>query len=116
MTLVNLANWHYQLSHPELAKLFELYTELSISKASVIRILAKHNIYKYKGRFKPYLTQDHKDARLKWCLDHQHWTVKQWQEFNFTDESGIHETGKKQVWVFRRPEQAADPKFILRTK
>lgn len=116
MTLVNLANWHYELSIPELCKLFETYTEKAISKASAIRILAVYHIHKYKGRFKPYLTQDDKDNRLRWCKARCKWTPEMWKEFMFSDESGIHETGNKTVWFFRRPEQAADPKFILRTK
>ncbi|CAL5989042.1 DDE_superfamily endonuclease domain-containing protein [Hexamita inflata] len=116
MTLVNLARWHYHLSQTELCKLFYEHTNLEISRRSAVEILHNHGVKSYKGKFKPILSQEQMDARLKWCLEREHWTVEDWKKYVFTDECGIHETGRRNVYFLRRPDEGDDPRFFLATK
>jgi transposase-like protein len=39
---------------------------------------------------KPLLTERHRIARLAWARERQHWTVEEWRNVVFTDESPIH--------------------------
>jgi transposase len=55
-------------------------------------------------RRKPYLREANREARLRWALDHLHWTIDDWMKVVFSDESGFHvwqEGGKLYCW--RRP-------------
>ena len=53
---------------------------------------------------KPHLIQRHKEERLAFAREHQHWTLLDWKNVIWTDESSF-ELGKKsrQVKVWRRP-------------
>lgn len=39
---------------------------------------------------KPLLTERHRRLRLAWARERQHWTVQEWRNVVFTDESPIH--------------------------
>jgi len=75
--------------------------EAGISHSSVLRILKKHGFIIAKPSWKPGLTKAAKAKRLKFCLDHQFWTLKDWKSVIFTDETSIalgHRQGAIRVW------------------
>ena len=52
----------------------------TISPSSIWRALRSAGYRKYKPTVKPGLTETQKAARLKWCLEHKDWTLKDWKK------------------------------------
>jgi hypothetical protein len=64
---------------------------------------------------KPGLKLEDKAERLKWCLDHEHWTLEDWKNVIWTDETSVQlgsVRGKRRVW--RRADEAFHPHVITR--
>jgi transposase len=55
---------------------------------------------------KPKLTIKGADIRLQWGLEHRNWTLEQWEEILWTDESWVQPGCHKKVKVTRRPDEA----------
>ena len=74
---------------------------LSICERTIKRILQEQNLHRRVPAKKPLLTQAHRDRRLQWCLTRQDWTVEQWKNLHFSDESRFNLfkcDGRKKVW------------------
>lgn len=74
---------------------------IPISGSTVWRILKVAGFRKTKPTIKPGLSQAMKDARLDWCLQHQHWTIDDWKRVIFSDETSVvlgHRRGGYRVW------------------
>ena len=87
---------------------YELAREFGMSHSTAWRILRKPT-------WKPGLTQEMQAARLQFALDHQHWTLEDWKNVIWTDETSIvlgHRRGAIRVW--RRVEQRYDKTVIRR--
>jgi len=58
--------------------------------------------YEYKTkRTKPFLSKNHQKVRLKWCLDYSNWTINQWSNIIFSDETCfyvIKRKNKNKIW------------------
>lgn len=73
----------------------DLVSELSqrhgvtVSARTVRRRLLQYGLRGCKARRKPRLSQEQKHKRLVWARDHENWTVDQWAEVMWTDESNI---------------------------
>jgi transposase len=54
---------------------------------------------------KPFLSDNHKAARLRFAEEHPHWDVNDWRKVLWTDESSF-EIGKnsKQIHVWKKPQ------------
>jgi transposase len=61
----------------------------SISGMTVWRVLKENGYSSYKRTVKPGLKDEDKVARLKWCLDHEHWTLEDWKNVIWTDETSV---------------------------
>ena len=91
------------------------YTLIELSKNStyglapstIYRILKEARFSSVKPTRKPGLTEAMKAARLKFCLDHQDWTLDDWKKIIWSDETSVqfgHRRGGERVW--RTPEEA----------
>ncbi|KAJ5637913.1 hypothetical protein N7490_007792 [Penicillium lividum] len=60
-----------------------------ISAMTNRRILRKAGLRKTKPTRKPGLTQRMRNERLTWCLAHQHWTLEDWKNVIWTDETSV---------------------------
>jgi transposase len=72
-----------------------------ISATTIWRCLKNQGFKKTKPTRKPGLTKKMKDERLKWCLDHQDWTLDDWKNVIWTDETAVvlnHRRGGYRVW------------------
>ncbi|EFQ95129.1 hypothetical protein PTT_06957 [Pyrenophora teres f. teres 0-1] len=61
---------------------------------------------KTKPTRKPGLTQKMRQERLEWCLAHKDWTLEDWKNVIWSDETSVvlnHRRGGYRVW--RRPEE-----------
>jgi transposase len=61
---------------------------------TVRRYLRKNELYAFKPRRKPFLSENHRRARLKWAKEHLSWSLDDWRCAIFSDEStfelGLH--------------------------
>jgi transposase len=72
-----------------------------ISAKTVWRILRKMDFKKTKPTRKPGLTKKMRDERLRWCIDHQDWTLEDWKNVIWSDETSIvlnHRRGGYRIW------------------
>lgn len=80
----------------------ELSSEgIDISSTTVLRILKKAGFRKTKPTRKPGLTKKMKQDRLQWCLEHQHWTLEDWKNVIWSDETAVvlnHRRGGYRIW------------------
>src|ERR1700677_3989725 len=61
--------------------------EYGISRRSVLRVLKAAGMNYVKPTKKPGLTDKMKAARLKFCRDHADWTLEDWKNVIWTDET-----------------------------
>jgi hypothetical protein len=65
---------------------------------------------------KPLLTREHKRRRLEWARAHRDWTVEQWKQVVFSDETVIparSSDAHKLTWT--KPTQGLNPKLVVPT-
>ncbi|KAI7978398.1 hypothetical protein EIK77_007679 [Talaromyces pinophilus] len=89
--------------------------EAGISESSVLRLLKSKSFKKFKPTMKPGLTEEMKQARLAFALKHQHWTLEDFMNIIWTDETSVvlgHRRGSNRVW--RRSFECYDPTVIRR--
>jgi transposase len=73
----------------------------AVSPSTVYRILKKQGYGVYKRTVKPGLNAKQKKARLDWCLAHEKWTLEDWKNVIFTDETSVQKggvRGRRRVW------------------
>ncbi len=56
---------------------------------TVWRALRKANLRRVKPTYKPGLSPAMKAARLKFALDHQHWTLEDWKNVIWSDKTSV---------------------------
>ena len=80
---------------------------VTVSARTVWRVLRQNNNFSYKRTVKLGLKLEDKAARLKWCLEREHWELEDWRNVIWTDETSVQlesVRGKRRVW--RRPDEA----------
>jgi hypothetical protein len=73
----------------------------SISARTVYRVLVFNGYGSYKRTVKPGLNDENKKVRLQWCLDHKDWTLEDWKNVIWTDETSVQSgnvRGKRRIW------------------
>jgi transposase len=81
----------------------------NISDITVWRILRKAGYRKTKPTRKPGLTKKMKEDRLRWCQEHKDWTIEDWKNVIWSDETSVvlnHRRGGYRVW------RKADEAFV----
>jgi hypothetical protein len=72
-----------------------------ISARTVWNILNSLGYSPCKPTTKPGLTTEAKALRLKWCLEHAHWTLEDWKNVIWSDETSVtmgSQRGRIRVW------------------
>ena len=92
-----------------------LDTNIGVSEQTVRRRLRETGIGKHKAVNRPLLTKKQIAARLKWAREHRDWSVEQWQQVIWSDETVVrNRNDRRPKLVFRRrnkPEKY-DPKNV----
>ena len=73
----------------------------NISARTVHRVLKRRGYRSCKPTTKPGLTAENKLARLKWCKDHADWTLEDWKNVIWSDETSVtmgSQRGRRRVW------------------
>jgi transposase len=87
--------------------------EQSISQSSALRILHKYGLNNVKPTRKPGLNKAQRAARLAFCLAHQHWTLEDFKNVIWSDETSVimgQRRGTVRIW--RAPDEAFDATVI----
>lgn len=82
---------------------------LDISASTVWRVLKKAGYKKTKPTRKPGLTKKMRKERLEWCLQHKDWTLEDWKNVIWSDETAVvllHRRGGYRIW------RKADEAFV----
>lgn len=96
----------------------ELHRDIlpTVSTETIRHSLRKLGLDAHKKIKKPMLTYQHKRRRLAWAKAHEHWTVDDWRQVIFSDESPYHLIGSAGVqWCWRKPGEAYDSRYIKNT-
>jgi hypothetical protein len=59
------------------------------SHDTIMRILDKYGIKKWRKKRRPVLTSEVVVKRLEWALEHVDWTLEQWCKIIFSDECSV---------------------------
>lgn len=87
-----------------------------ISNRTVQRRLNEANLYGRKPAKKPYLKPAHAKARLEFAKEHEGWTVNDWKQILWCDESKINMVCGDGMSYVRRPKNKRfDPKYTKGT-
>ena len=91
-------------------------TGQTLSRTTVRKYLKAAGYLRFKARRKPYLSQKHKLARLKWAKEHVNWTLEDWLHVIWTDEATF-ETGldTRTCYVTRRKGTAMESRYLKPT-
>ncbi len=60
-----------------------------VSASIVYRVLKENGYSVFKRTVKPGLREEDKVACLKWCLEHEHWTLEDWKNVIFSDKTSV---------------------------
>lgn len=80
---------------------FAAATGTRISSQTLRRRLHDNNLWSCRPALRIPLSVRHRQARLVWCQDHDHWRRRDWQCVLFTDESRFcldYHDGRRRVW------------------
>ena len=90
--------------------------ENPVSTKTVRRELHKAGFHGRAAIRKPLLSKGNVAKRLEWCKNLQNWSLEQWKNVIFSDESSFTlfpTTGR--VYVWRQPKEAFDPDCLFPT-
>jgi len=87
----------------------------TISACIIHRILRRRGYKPCKLTIKPGLTKEAKLARLKWCLDYKDWTLEDWKNVIWSDETSVTWGGQRgRIRVWRKESEAYNHHCIRR--
>ena len=100
LSKVRLDQYGREKTYADLASdLSEL--RINISASTIRLVLKKAGFRKTKPTRKPGLTKKMRAERLAWCLAHEHWTIEDWKNVIFSDETSVillHRRGGYRIW------------------
>lgn len=83
--IVNAVTSNRDISGKELLHDLEF---AGVSERTIRRRISACSEFKtYWKNKKPFISDDNRDARVKWAQDHLHWTTEDWCKVMWTDES-----------------------------
>jgi transposase len=97
---------HVRLNPKDTYAKIKIACGLACSKSTLRKILKEHGITNWRAKRRPFLTEKNAAARLKWCLERQHWLAEDWALVVWSDECSVERgRGQRDEWVFRTPGQ-----------
>ena len=61
----------------------------AVSTQTIHRQLQEAGIQKWKAVGQPLLTKKHAAQRLKWAIEHRHWSKENWEKITWSDECAV---------------------------
>lgn len=87
---------------PEITAELNVGRPKPVSVSTVKRRLQKAGLHGRIAMKKPLLRKQNKQKRLKWAREHQHWTIEEWKNVLWTDESKFELFGTRRRVFVRR--------------
>jgi len=102
-----------KISYRNLADEFNSWSsEGTVSKDTVRKILKSSGINSYIATRKPLLSIKDRLKRRRWCKERLHWTVEDWANVIFSDESNFEVINRKsRIFVTRLRCEKYEPRF-----
>jgi hypothetical protein len=94
------------------AKLAEVL-EFGVKKDAIRTALLREGFHRRLAMRKPPISEKNRQVRLAWALEHVDWTLKQWYQILWTDETWITAGRHTRTWVTRRAGEEWDPTCIV---
>ena len=86
-----------------------------VSISTVYRVLKEHSYGVYKRTVKPGLIKEQMKERLDWCLEYKDWTLEDWKNVIWTDETSVQlggVRGRRRCW--RKKDEAYHDHVVTR--
>jgi transposase len=96
-------------------KELKVLANVDVSEQTIRRHLKEVGIQKWRAVKRPSLKKEHAKKRLEWAKAHRYWTVDDWNNVIWSDESAIQkDSNPAQVWVFRHQnkKEKYDPRNV----
>lgn len=87
--LAQTARRNPAVSHSELQRQFLQATGVSVSVETIRKRLRARELFKRRALRVPELSRQNKVDRFNWCLEHENWTIEDWKNVLFSDETRI---------------------------
>lgn len=87
--LAQIARRNPTVSHPELQRQLLQATGVSVSVETIRKRLRARELFSRRQLRVPELSRQNKIDRLNWCLEHENWTMEDWRNVLFSDETRI---------------------------
>lgn len=98
--LLNVIEDNPRVTHEDL--LSEVSHKVKID--SIRRLLNCENLRKWRCSWRPYLTEEHAQKRLRWAVRYRHFTPEDWARVYWSDECTVERgIGVRREWSFVRP-------------
>jgi transposase len=102
-----------KLSAPKIAAEMNKTLKTPISAQTVRNVLASKGIFARRIAMKPNITSKARQARLNWCRTMSNWTLAEWQQVYFSDESKFNLDGSDGInYVYRKNGQRYKDRFV----
>src|SRR5579859_6472101 len=89
---------------------------LPISIKTATRRLKEVDLVSWYKYYKPYLSKEHKQARLEWAHKYENWTIEDWKKVVFSDECLMHVgVDSHRQRVLRPPGTALEERYLQPT-
>src|SRR5438445_10291395 len=99
-TLIHQVKENRKISIEEITESFNQLALTQISTSTSRRILHKHNYFGRIGKRKPFVSENNRQKRLKWCRERKFWD-EEWDNIIWSDESRyllFENDGQQWVW------------------
>ncbi|RDL37965.1 uncharacterized protein BP5553_05398 [Venustampulla echinocandica] len=83
--------------------------DFGVKKQAIRSALLREGFHRRLAMRKPPITEKNRQTRLQWALEHINWTMAQWYEILWTDETWITGGRHTRTWVTRRAGEEWDP-------
>ena len=97
------------MSFAKLAKVLDF----GVKKQAIRIALLREGFHRRLAMRKPPITEKNRKIRLAWAEEHVKWTLEQWYQILWTDETWITGGRHTRTWVTRRAGEEWDPTCIV---
>jgi len=77
--------------------------DFGVKKQVIRTALLREGFHRRPAMRKPLITETNRLHRLAWAREHVQWTIEQWYQILWTDETWITGGRHTRSWVTRRP-------------
>lgn len=87
--------------------------DFGVKKQAIRTALLREGFHRRLAMRKPPISEKNRQIRLQWALEHVDWTLEQWYQILWTDETWITGGRHTRTWVTRRAGEEWDPTCIV---